>query len=49
LAEQGQMINSLMQENNGLKIKVDYLEKKISELITKAIKERTIKTDVNGL
>ena len=50
LAEQGQMINSLMQENNGLKIKVDYLEKKISELITKAIKERTnIRTDVNGL
>jgi hypothetical protein len=49
LAEQGQMINNIMQENNVLKIKIDYLEKKISELIKTAISNKKICNDVNSL
>jgi glycosyltransferase involved in cell wall biosynthesis len=41
LAEQGQYMNNLIQENNALKMKIDYLEKKIGELISKAIKEKS--------
>ena len=40
LAEQSQMMNGLVQENSSLKAKIDYLEKKMKEVITNAIREK---------
>jgi len=40
LAEQSQMMNGLVQENSALKAKIDYLEKKMKEVIANAIREK---------
>jgi glycosyltransferase involved in cell wall biosynthesis len=41
LTEQSNMINNLLQENNMMKIKNDYLENKIKEIIQKSILEKS--------
>ena len=42
LTEQSNIINNLLQENNMMKIKIDYLENKIKEIIQKSILEKRI-------
>jgi hypothetical protein len=45
LSEQTQIIHSLLQENAQLKSKNDYLEKKITDIITKTINQKFQKQD----
>jgi BMFP domain-containing protein YqiC len=56
LSEQSQMLQTILQENNTLRTKVEYLENKINEIIKKSIKEKTemreksmVITDVNSV
>jgi hypothetical protein len=56
LSDQSQMMQILIQENSVLRTKVEYLEKKINEIIKKSIKEKSemrdksiIITDVNSV
>ena len=56
LSEQSQMLQTILQENNTLRTKVEYLENKINEIIKKSIKEKTemrekslVITDVNSI
>jgi len=56
LSDQSQMMQILIQENSILRTKVEYLEKKITEVIKKSIKEKSemrdksiIITDVNSI
>jgi len=50
---QNPLVQNILQENSELRAKVEYLEKKISEIIKKAIqekseiKDRCLKTDIN--
>jgi len=49
------IVQNILQENSGLRAKVEYLEKKISEIIKKTIEEKmtiknnSIKTELNSL
>jgi glycosyltransferase involved in cell wall biosynthesis len=43
LAEQSQILNSVVQENSELKKKVEYLEKKITDVIKRAILDKSSK------
>ena len=56
LSDQSQMMQTILQENSILRTKVEYLEKKITEVIKKSIKEKSemkdksiIITDVNSI
>ena len=40
LSEQNQLINNLIQENNMMKTKIEYLENKMREIIQKSIAEK---------
>jgi glycosyltransferase involved in cell wall biosynthesis len=56
MSEQSQMMQTILQENNILRTRVEYLEKKINEIIQKSIKEKceirnksVVITDVNSV
>jgi regulator of replication initiation timing len=55
LSDQSQMMQTLLQENSILRTKVEYLEKKITEVIKNAIKSKAaardndVITDVNSI
>jgi septal ring factor EnvC (AmiA/AmiB activator) len=55
LSDQSQMMQTILQENSILRTKVEYLEKKINEVIKNAIKSKTAArekdaiTDVNSI
>jgi glycosyltransferase involved in cell wall biosynthesis len=56
MSDQSQMMQTILQENNILRTRVEYLEKKINEIIQKSIKEKceirnksVVITDVNSV